>query len=719
MVTAAFATSANGAVYRLAASYGTFGEGEGQFMYPEGIDTDSTGNVWVASGIDGRVIELSPEGTWIKQLTGTNKHTFKRTSDVAVAPDGNIWVADRYSETQYVLEEINTKGEYLRQVTPTECGCEWRPNHVVVDSKGNVWARGDRTHPDRLYKFNSEGVFQKYITNENIENGFTLDNSDNLWISDFSGKELEGYDSSGSPIGAWGVFPAGPTESTVDAEGNFWIMEGYDIDGYTAKEHSFISKFHEENDPCCLAPAPNGQLWLAAWTNGGQIQRWWAAPIATAEAATSISESQATLNGSVNPSGLETTYQFEYGTSPAYGKVAPASPKSAGAGTTSQKKSETVSGLEANTIYHYRLKASNAQGTVYGEDKVFISGTNEWGLESTAEPAGSTSAEFNSVSCTSSSSCAAVGSYTNGAGTVVTLGKVKSGGVWSLTTTPNPAGWSILTDVSCTASNACTAVGYGGTSGTTLAERWNGSTWTIQSTPNVAGATNVLTGVSCTASNSCDAVGYSSAAGATSALAEHWNGASWSIISIPNAPGYTKSYLKDIACVSSSDCWAVGSATSKAVTEASLAEHWNGTKWTVTSPASSESLKNISCGSASMCVATTDKNAIFRWNGSTWTQEATPMPAGSTVAAPSGVSCTSASACTAVGLQVQGTTNIRTLAESWNGSKWSIQTTSEPAGTVQESKLDSVSCVSATSCTTVGNAKVKSAVRMTLVETRP
>ena len=62
-----------------------------------------------------------------------------------------------------------------------------------------------------------------------------------------------------------------------------------------------------------------------------------------------------------------------------------------------------------------------------------------------------------------------------------------------------------------TAATACTAVGdYGNSSGNdvTLAERWNGSSWKIQPTPNPTGqAASVLSGVSCTAATACTAVG--------------------------------------------------------------------------------------------------------------------------------------------------------------------------------------------------------------------
>jgi photosystem II stability/assembly factor-like uncharacterized protein len=61
-------------------------------------------------------------------------------------------------------------------------------------------------------------------------------------------------------------------------------------------------------------------------------------------------------------------------------------------------------------------------------------------------------------------------------------------------------------------------------SGTSLAERWNGAAWSIESTPAVAPGA-VLNGVSCVSGGDCVAVG----ARGREPLVERWNGAGWSI----------------------------------------------------------------------------------------------------------------------------------------------------------------------------------------------
>src|SRR5215469_5735663 len=115
-----------------------------------------------------------------------------------------------------------------------------------------------------------------------------------------------------------------------------------------------------------------------------------------------------------------------------------------------------------------------------------------------------------------------------------------TGPSWSIQQTPNPKGtrFSQLNGVSCSSATACTAVGFAefGNPSKTLAERWNGSTWAIQSTPNPAGSpSNDLWAVSCSSASACTAVGgYENSSFALVPLAERWNGSTWMAQSIPS-----------------------------------------------------------------------------------------------------------------------------------------------------------------------------------------
>jgi uncharacterized protein (TIGR02145 family) len=94
------------------------------------------------------------------------------------------------------------------------------------------------------------------------------------------------------------------------------------------------------------------------------------APTATTQAATNLSSSSATLNGTVNANGLSTTISFEYGTTISYGQTAVATPgQITGNSITSANAART--GLTQGTTYHFRIKAVNSAGTSYGSDLTF------------------------------------------------------------------------------------------------------------------------------------------------------------------------------------------------------------------------------------------------------------------------------------------------------------------------------------------------------------
>ena len=92
-------------------------------------------------------------------------------------------------------------------------------------------------------------------------------------------------------------------------------------------------------------------------------------PAVTTEAATSVTKTGATLNGTLNPEGAETKYYFEYGTSETYAtKTAEAS---AGSGTGNVKVSKALTGLTAGTRYYFRIVATNSTGTGDGAGESF------------------------------------------------------------------------------------------------------------------------------------------------------------------------------------------------------------------------------------------------------------------------------------------------------------------------------------------------------------
>jgi hypothetical protein len=97
-----------------------------------------------------------------------------------------------------------------------------------------------------------------------------------------------------------------------------------------------------------------------------------------------VGETGATIKGKVNPNGLETKFFFEYGTSTSYGSKT--AETSAGSGSGTLEKGQPISGLNKNTIYHYRIVATNSSGTSYGTDLSFRTVGAPVAFTSGAEP---------------------------------------------------------------------------------------------------------------------------------------------------------------------------------------------------------------------------------------------------------------------------------------------------------------------------------------------
>ena len=343
-----------------------------------------------------------------------------------------------------------------------------------------------------------------------------------------------------------------------------------------------------------------------------------------------------------------------------------------------------------------------------------------WALQATPNPVGARNTFLAGVSCTAPTACVAVGYSISTSNAVTTLAEQWNGSAWSILSTPSPVGSVIssLAAVACTSATACTAVGDSFNAAnvkSTLDERWNGTTWSVQPTPDPAGASNsTLVGVACRVSTSCIAVGSytKTPSGHPFTLAESWNGIAWSIVTTPNPPANRGASLLSVACSSGSACTAVGNWFNSSNTEVTLAERWSGTAWsiqTTLNPTTHLSeLFGVACSSATSCMAVgSDINTsilqvalVERWNGSTWSVVATPGIAGSQGAALQAISCATVKGCNAVGDNINGAGVEVTLAEKWNGTSWSVKATPNPA-TATASDLLAVSCTTK-ACTASG-----------------
>ena len=219
----------------------------------------------------------------------------------------------------------------------------------------------------------------------------------------------------------------------------------------------------------------------------------------------------------------------------------------------------------------------------------------------------------------------AVGLIGAGSGPFQTLAEHFDGTSWSVVSTPS--GNAAFFGVAGAASNDVWAVGsvnpFMLSSENTLIEHWDGTSWSVVSSPAFSGVSGP-TGVSADSSTDVWAIGDLTGGGTTSL---HWNGQTWS--QIPTAP-LRFGGVSAVAALSPTNVWAVGTGPG-APHPAGVIEHWDGTSWSVVP--SPNPFPNVNTLDAVAAASANDIDAFGdsplgpfseHWNGTQWSIINTP-----------------------------------------------------------------------------------------------
>ena len=169
--------------------------GEGMFLFPHGLTVDKDGNVWVtdgqgASGKGHQVFKFSPDGKVLMTLgkpgvAGSGPDTFNQPSAVAIAPKGDIFVADGHGgNSNNRIVKFTKDGKYIKAwgkkgTGPGEFDI---PHCLAFDSKGRLFV-GDRNN-NRIQIFDQEGNYLAEWKQFSRPSGIFIDKNDIIYVAD-------------------------------------------------------------------------------------------------------------------------------------------------------------------------------------------------------------------------------------------------------------------------------------------------------------------------------------------------------------------------------------------------------------------------------------------------------------------------------------------------------------------------------------------------------
>jgi DNA-binding beta-propeller fold protein YncE len=271
-----------------------------RLVAPEGVAVNSAGDVYVTdlntTGLttNDRLVRYDADGHLLDVLAGPGPSTgniptgvVADPTGVAVAPSGNVYVLEAFSNSDNRVQEFDALGNYVtwwggynpstgqKGTSGSGNGEFSKPEGIAVDSLGNVYIAD--TGNKRIQAFTSSGG---WITSWSSDpssltppqpSGIAIDSSDVVYVA--AGGWIRRFDTSGNILSSWAV--AGATGVAIDASDNVWVTVGTAIKVYDNLGSSLLATYGGGvlSGAGALSVAPSGKVYVAD-TGNGRIQRF-------------------------------------------------------------------------------------------------------------------------------------------------------------------------------------------------------------------------------------------------------------------------------------------------------------------------------------------------------------------------------------------------------------------------------------------------------------
>ena len=342
-----------------------------------GID-QSSGDVYVIDKANNVLDKFDSSGTYLSQSAVDN---WGAVPDIAVdnsatASQGNVAVAPEGG----AVTVLDSSGAQLFQIPATgndtpdgqfddNCGLGINP------ANGDIYVA--EFGQQAIDRFDSTGAFISQTTVGFGVCDLAVDTDGTIYAVELN-SSLHKIDSSGTDLGVVDTTDGGPGAVNIDpSDSHVYFDRGNTFAEWDAGAANLLTV----SGTGVLSGSPgidvNGTSGEVFASTGATVAIFGAnaiVPTVTTNAASNVTFNSATLNGTVNPDGVQVTdCHFDYGTSTAYelGSVpCVETPASIGSGSSDVLVHADVSGLNAETDYHFQLVAANANGANYGQDAV-------------------------------------------------------------------------------------------------------------------------------------------------------------------------------------------------------------------------------------------------------------------------------------------------------------------------------------------------------------
>jgi YD repeat-containing protein len=258
--------------------FGTPGNSDGQMSEPEGVTVESEGTLWVADSGNNRLekwliprFALEHSSVYVSSMVGSGSEggELAHPGDVALGPEGSLWVADR---TNNRVEEFDREGEFIEAFgeevnkTAVEAGGSEAEKSLCAAASGDACQAGKAD--------SAKGALKRPAS-------LAIDTEGDIWVADRGNSRIEEFDMKGKYLSQFGAKGSGkgqflePEGLAIDSHGNIWVADTYNgrVQEFSQADEliqvvgSYGAAPGQMGEPTGIDIGPWGHVWVADWQN--------------------------------------------------------------------------------------------------------------------------------------------------------------------------------------------------------------------------------------------------------------------------------------------------------------------------------------------------------------------------------------------------------------------------------------------------------------------